>query len=127
MAKVKYVFTILVMSVMLSGCFEGPTGPQGEQGEQGEDGKSLEIVDITGVLIAGDMITGDYREYWDIELPDFSTTFFISVVVSAGSEYSWWNPSIWGYAFYDGKSYARIYREENIADSGFEYMISIAN
>jgi hypothetical protein len=37
---VKYLFAALVMSVMLTGCFEGPTGPQGTQGKQGEKGDS---------------------------------------------------------------------------------------
>ena len=36
---VKYLFTALVMTAMLSGCFEGPAGPQGEKGEQGEQGE----------------------------------------------------------------------------------------
>jgi len=37
--KVKYVLTALVMSVMLSGCFEGPAGPQGEKGDKGDTGE----------------------------------------------------------------------------------------
>lgn len=121
------VFTIMciIACFVFVGC-EGPVGPQGEKGESGKDGESLEIIDIKGILFAGDMINdGDY-EYWDIELPEFSKTFFISIVVSAGSEYAWWNPISWGYALYDNKSFARIYREGNWVNSGYQYMISIA-
>ena len=35
---VKYLFTALVISTILSGCFDGLTGPQGEKGEKGDPG-----------------------------------------------------------------------------------------
>lgn len=35
----KCVFAVLIISAMLSGCFEGPTGPQGDNGAQGEKGE----------------------------------------------------------------------------------------
>ncbi|MFC1552063.1 collagen-like protein [Candidatus Latescibacterota bacterium] len=125
----------IIACVALVGCFEGPTGSQGEQGLQGEkgehgepgkDGESLEIIDITGVLVAGNMLTDGEYKYWDIELPDISKTYFISIVLSAGGETAWWNPSTWGYAYYDNKSFARIYNEERWVEAGYEYMISIA-
>ena len=118
------VFTIVCIIACFA--FVGCEGPMGPQGESGKDGESLEIIDINGVLVAGDMITEGNVEYWDIELPHFSKTFFISVVVSAGSEYAWWNPDMWGYAGYDNKTFARIYHEESWVEPGYQYMISIA-
>ena len=124
------LITLVLMICFFVGCEgkqgeRGLIGPTGSQGEQGEDGKSLEIIDINGVLVAGNMITEGDLNYWDIELPDFPGTFFISVVVSTGSEYSW-NPFTWGYAYYNDKCYARIYYEVNWVEAGFEYCISIA-
>lgn len=128
------VIFVLIAFVSLSGCdkLKGPMGPQGEQGEQGEqgiqgeNGENLEITDITGVLVVGDMINNDPKSYWDIELPNFSQTFFISVVIRAGGESSWWNPGWWGYAYYNSKNYARIYYEGYWVEPGYQYRISIA-
>ena len=117
---------ILIISTLIMGCFEGPTGPQGEQGEQGPQGESLEIITLWGILVAGDMITDNDWEYWDIELPDLNEEFLISVHCNAGQEYSLVNPNIWGVAFYENKYYARIFQEDGFVEPGFQYRIAIA-
>ncbi len=55
---VKYLFTVLVMSAMLSGCLEGPVGPQGEKGDTGEQGDSFVADDADKVSITIDRIDG---------------------------------------------------------------------
>ncbi len=89
MTKVKYIFTTLVVLVMLSGCFEGPTGPQGEQGQQGEQGPQGEqgIGGSEVSVITGTIYNVNYTEgnptFVSINLPSAT---YEHVVLSFGIE-----------------------------------------
>lgn len=134
MSSLKYVFTALVMSVLLSGCFEGPTGPQGEKGEkgdtgeqgpQGEQGDSF-FADESAVNYGNITITGDFEAKYTFDRAEYNTGYYS------------WNTSInlynsWGYNIlvkiyldhlnngYDGPS-PGLYQQNNTPTS----MISVA-
>ena len=85
---IMYLFTALVMSAMLSGCFEGPVGPQGEKGEQGNQGlqgeqgeqgiQGIGVEDSVFVIIAQDESEWVYTEFKD-EYDEVCTKVYIEL------------------------------------------------
>ena len=135
---VRYILALFV-SMLLTGCLEGPAGPQGEKGEQGEqgpkgstgspggDGRDAEVVVISGVLG-----TSGRTNYNTTTTPLYKWDFFdnritsnaaLQIYIRQGSGFAWLEPDIWSM----GEGWVRILElsDGSFPLTGYEYKIVV--